>query len=100
MNSPISPMKRNPFKAGDTVLHKRFGLGVIVDQWGAIPFTDELGNQILKGGEPMTIDCSGIYDVRFGDQARCRSVHVCGLAVVQKNHNGCDISACVGLRHV
>ena len=74
-------MKKSQFKAGDTVLHKRFGLGVIVDQWGAIPFTDDQGKPILKAGEPMTIDCCGIYDVKFGDAARCRSVHVCGLAV-------------------
>ena len=81
-------MKRPSFKAGDTVLHKRFGLGVIVDEWGSIPFTDETGKQILKGGEPLTIDCKGIYDVRFSDEVRCRSVHVCGLAAVAKNAEG------------
>jgi hypothetical protein len=57
------------FKPGDRVEHPWFGIGVVIEEWGAFTDRDDFGF-------PVPVNGAGIYDVLFSGQEMRRSVNV------------------------
>jgi hypothetical protein len=57
------------FKPGDRVEHPWFGIGVVIEEWGAFTDRDDSGFRVSVNG-------AGTYDILFRRQEKRRSVNV------------------------
>jgi hypothetical protein len=51
--------KSKKFKPGDTVLHHKYGKGIVYGEWGALKV------QHHEGAPDTNVFCGGIYDAIF-----------------------------------
>lgn len=78
---------KSKLRIGDKVNHPRHGSGVIIDQWGSFPLTDERGRVVFKksregGNAQQMIDCSNTYDILFEGERKARSLNACWVEAV------------------
>ncbi len=94
--NPGNATKNGKFSVGQTVLHKKFGLGVTVAQWGSyftcrecnldmstLPVNKVCPHCHRKSGW-INVSAREIYQVRFGHDRLPRSINQCWLTKAKK----------------